>query len=130
MRSAASRIEPVSPMSASKSTLPGPRAMSSPRNTRIRGSNRGARADLVFILALECKEVNLRFQSSGKLVLAVQDDGVGLPEGLDLDSTHSLGLKMIGDLTRKVRATLNHFQNNGRTFEITLPPPVFAGTED
>src|SRR6185503_2564366 len=62
-------------------------------------------------------EMSLRFQSSGKLVLAVQDDGVGLPEGLDLDSTHSLGLKMIGDLTRKVRGTLNHFQNNGRTLK-------------
>jgi len=84
---------------------------------------------LVFILALECKEVSLHFQSSGKLVLAVQDDGVGLPEGLDLDSTHSLGLKMIGDLTRKVRGTLNHFQNNGRTLKSPCRL-LFAGTED
>jgi hypothetical protein len=33
--------------------LPGPRAMSSPHNTRIRGSNRGARAGLVFMLATD-----------------------------------------------------------------------------
>jgi len=65
----------------------------------------------------------LRFQSSGKLVLAVQDDGAGLPEGFDLDSTHSLGRKMIGDLTRRAGGKLNLFRNNGTTIEITLPPP-------
>jgi len=76
---------------------------------------------LVFILALDCKEESLRFQSSGKLVLAVRDDGVGSPEGFDLDSRHSLGLKTIGDLTRQAGGKLN--RNNGTTIGTTLPPP-------
>ena len=56
MRSAASRIEPVSPMRASRSTLPGPSAISSPQRTRIRGRNRGSRDDLAFMLRLDCIE--------------------------------------------------------------------------
>src|SRR5882762_7131084 len=54
MRSAASRIEPVSPMRASRSTLPGPSAISSPHRTRIRGLNRGARDGLAFMLRPDC----------------------------------------------------------------------------
>ena len=74
--------------------------------------------------------VSLDFQPSGKLVLAVQDDGVGLPDGFDLDNTRSLGLKMIRDLTRQVGGTLILFRNNGTTFEISLPAPVVAGPEE
>jgi len=33
-------------------------------------------------------------------------------------------------LALQCKDCLNHFQNNGTTFEITLPPPVFAGLED
>jgi two-component sensor histidine kinase len=75
-------------------------------------------------------QVNLRFQSSGKLVLAVRDNGVGLPAAFDLDKAHTLGLKMIRDLTRQVGGTLNLCRDNGTTFEITLPAPVFAEPEE
>jgi PAS domain S-box-containing protein len=53
-------------------------------------------------------EVSLGVQaiSADQICLTVQDDGVGLPPGLDLSQTNSLGLRLVRILTRKLKGTL------------------------
>ncbi|MCC7559458.1 MAG: PAS domain S-box protein [Methanobacterium sp.] len=50
-------------------------------------------------------EINLSKMSGGYL-LEVADDGVGLPEGFDLESTGTLGLLIVQTLTMQLRGSL------------------------
>jgi PAS domain S-box-containing protein len=45
-------------------------------------------------------------RESDAFSLAVIDDGVGLPEGLDIDSPESLGLQLVGSLVGQLKARL------------------------
>ena len=56
----------------------------------------------------------------GRHVLRVQDDGVGLPEGLDFGRADSLGLQLVGDLTRQLRGTISIVRERGTTFSIAF----------
>src|ERR1043165_10003994 len=69
IRSAASRIDPVLATSASKSTLPGPRAMFSPYEIRIRGRKRGARDRLDFMPAATVEHPSHSAKLTGNPVL-------------------------------------------------------------
>ncbi len=53
--------------------------------------------------------------------VCVQDDGPGLPEGLDLSQTRSLGFRLIHLLIRQLRANLEIMQGPGAGFTVTFP---------
>jgi len=53
--------------------------------------------------------------------LRVADDGVGLPPGLDLGQTSSLGLKLVSDLSRQLGASLSLGSGPGAVFELRCP---------
>jgi two-component sensor histidine kinase len=50
----------------------------------------------------------------------VRDDGVGLPAGLDFGRADSLGLQLVGDLTRQLRGSISVVRDNGTTFAIAF----------
>jgi PAS domain S-box-containing protein len=52
--------------------------------------------------------------ASSSLVLAVSDTGVGLPPGLDITRTETLGLQLVRTLTRQIAGRLE-VHTNGRT---------------
>ncbi|MCB9077820.1 MAG: PAS domain S-box protein [Anaerolineaceae bacterium] len=54
------------------------------------------------------------------LVLMVADNGVGLPEGLDLNASKTLGLRLVRTLVRQLGATLDVDKFSGTTFKITI----------
>ena len=54
----------------------------------------------------------------GWLLLAVEDDGVGLPEGTDLRRTGSLGLELVGSLVRQLGAKIEVGRSGGASFRI------------
>ncbi len=58
--------------------------------------------------------------TGAELSVAVQDDGVGLPEGFDIERTTSLGLSIVHDLVVS--------QLDGRIEMVTLPPSEGGGT--
>ena len=64
--------------------------------------------------------VVFRASESGQLLLSVSDDGVGLPRDFDLEKGHTLGLRMIRDLARQIRAQPAVRSNGGTTFEISF----------
>ncbi|UCE41832.1 MAG: PAS domain S-box protein [Candidatus Aminicenantes bacterium] len=64
--------------------------------------------------------VALRSEKKGKYKLMVSDDGVGLPKGLDVTETESLGLQLVNMLVEQLQGTLIVDNNKGTSFEIVF----------
>jgi two-component sensor histidine kinase len=60
----------------------------------------------------------------GQYVLAVRDNGVGLPDGLDIQSTETLGLRLVTTLVRQLRGTVELRSDGGTEFEIRFDRPA------
>lgn len=56
-----------------------------------------------------------------ELVLAVSDDGIGMPE-LELQNGKSLGLKVVHALTQQLRGQLRHIKSPGTHIELRFTP--------
>jgi two-component sensor histidine kinase len=65
--------------------------------------------------------ITLRQDPTGACVLIVGDTGVGLPEGLDVRATESLGWQLVGLLTEQLRGTIELEGHGGTTVTITFP---------
>jgi two-component sensor histidine kinase len=65
--------------------------------------------------------VTLAPEPPGRCTLVVRDTGVGLPEGFDLATTRSLGLRLVGLLARQLEGTLTLARNGGTRVTITFP---------
>ena len=67
--------------------------------------------------------VTLRRDPAGHIVLRVADTGRGLPPGLDLEKTESLGMQLVYILVRQLDGTMGVESAPGRgtCFTITLP---------
>ncbi|MCK4811654.1 MAG: PAS domain-containing protein [Methanosarcinales archaeon] len=64
-------------------------------------------------------EVRLNASEEGRINLTVSDDGVGLPDGFDIDKTGTLGLRLIKILTEdQLHGTLEVISEDGATFNI------------
>ena len=55
------------------------------------------------------------------LRLAVRDDGLGLPAGVDLARSSSLGLQIVNTLVKQLQARLEVEVASGTCFRITVP---------
>jgi two-component sensor histidine kinase len=53
--------------------------------------------------------------------LIVADNGVGLPEGFDINKNDSLGLRLVNMLIGQVRGELFTANDNGATFKVVFP---------
>jgi len=54
----------------------------------------------------------------GKLELIVSDNGIGLPENIDIDNIDTLGLKMVNILADQLGGTLEMDKTGGVEFKI------------
>ena len=73
--------------------------------------------------------IALRGDGPEQILLSVADDGIGLPEGLEVGRSRSLGLKMIHSLTRQIGGQVEVRRGIGVEFRIHFPRPTAAGTE-
>jgi PAS domain S-box-containing protein len=55
-----------------------------------------------------------------QILLAVEDNGVGLPSTLDHRSTDTLGLQLVCLLTEQLHGKINAVQDNGTRFEVVF----------
>jgi PAS domain S-box-containing protein len=69
--------------------------------------------------------VTLRREVDGQLRLTVRDDGVGLPEGIDFQTTNSFGLRLVGLLARQLRATVTLGRHPGTSVTLTFAEPPY-----
>ncbi len=65
--------------------------------------------------------VELHAETDGCLALAVIDDGVGLPPGLDLGHSDTLGLQLVVGLAQQLGATIGTQTDAGTRFQLTFP---------
>jgi two-component sensor histidine kinase len=59
-------------------------------------------------------------RTDGHVQLAVADNGVGLPESLDLETSARLGLRLIRMLARQIDGELSIEQNEGTCIAIAF----------
>ena len=66
-------------------------------------------------------EIKINFQSArGQIILIVSDNGIGLPENVDLQKTESLGLQIVLTLTNQLQGKIEIERNNGTEFRMTF----------
>lgn len=53
-----------------------------------------------------------------KIILTVKDNGIGLPESIDVSKTKSLGLQLVSDLSKQLKATMELDRSNGTQFRL------------
>jgi len=56
--------------------------------------------------------------STGDFILTVSDDGVGIPENIDIEDLESLGLQLVTTLVDQLDGELELKRNNGTEFSI------------
>ncbi|BDZ69725.1 histidine kinase dimerization/phosphoacceptor domain -containing protein [Methanobacterium petrolearium] len=67
-------------------------------------------------------EVIINLSEDGEnYLLVVSDNGVGIPEDVDIRSTDSLGLQIVQTLTIQLKGNLEHETKGGTTFRIAFP---------
>ena len=66
-------------------------------------------------------EIKINFQSTRRQILfIVSDNGIGLPENVDLQKTESLGLQIVLTLTNQLQGKIEIERNNGTEFRMTF----------
>ena len=66
-------------------------------------------------------DIAMRVLASGMVELAIRDDGVGMPAGLKVEETHSLGLTLVRMLVDQLGGTLQIQSEHGTSFLIQFP---------
>ena len=69
----------------------------------------------------KCITVKIENTSVGDLLLIVGDNGVGIPEELDIESSPTLGLRLVWILTKQINGTLAIDRRSGTLFSIRIP---------
>lgn len=64
--------------------------------------------------------IDFHSAGNGEFVLALRDDGVGLPGEFDLDKVPTLGLRLVKILTSQLGGTLTFHRNGGTEFTVTF----------
>ncbi|MCP2727278.1 PAS domain S-box protein [Limnofasciculus baicalensis] len=68
-------------------------------------------------------KIALHSQPDNRYTLIVQDNGIGIPDDLDLKHTKSLGLQLVTILTEQLDGILEINSNRGTEFKICFPQP-------
>ena len=63
-------------------------------------------------------DVNLKEESDNCIVGTVKDNGVGFPEGFNLEKTNTLGLQLVYNLSQRLRGSLEYQNTQGTQFTI------------
>jgi PAS domain S-box-containing protein len=63
-------------------------------------------------------DVSLKKENNDYLLLTIADDGVGLDENLNLESTKTLGLRLVNSLVRQISGSIELKRDHGTQFEI------------
>ncbi len=64
-------------------------------------------------------EVDFRVSEKGVVNLTVSDDGVGLPDGFDINASKTLGLRLVKTLVEEqLQGNLEVISDNGTTFKV------------
>lgn len=69
-------------------------------------------------------EIELSLKARGtQIELTVRDNGIGLPESIDITATDSLGLQLVSTLADQINGTLTLTRKDGTTFTLVFEIP-------
>ncbi len=74
-------------------------------------------------------EVGLHRTSGTEFELIVRDNGVGLPDNLDIEALPSLGLKLLKSFVDQLEGTLSVCGEGGAEFRVRFTPPLRESSE-
>jgi two-component system, sensor histidine kinase PdtaS len=63
-------------------------------------------------------QIELRREPSGRVRLLIADNGIGLPNGCDWETSPTLGLRLVRTLARQIDANMQVTSGNGTAFSI------------
>jgi two-component sensor histidine kinase len=69
----------------------------------------------------KCITVKIETIPGGDIVLSVGDNGVGLPGEIDVETSATLGMRLVGILTKQINGTLTIDRDGGTLFTIFIP---------
>jgi PAS domain S-box-containing protein len=69
-------------------------------------------------------EISVQPLPGNSLVLCVRDNGVGLPEDVELGKTSTLGLQLVVTLSNQLSGTIELSRENGTAISVTFPTEV------
>ncbi|MCC6864749.1 MAG: PAS domain S-box protein [Ignavibacteria bacterium] len=64
--------------------------------------------------------INLMKNNQNEYILVIKDDGIGLPQDLDIEKTNSLGLKLVKLLSEQLGGNVELIKRNGTEFRINF----------
>ncbi len=64
--------------------------------------------------------INLQLARDNTVALTVGDNGIGIPETLNWENSHTLGLRIVHNLTRQLKGKITLERDRGTTFHITF----------
>jgi PAS domain S-box-containing protein len=64
--------------------------------------------------------VTCRIGEDGRITLTVSDNGIGLPPGLDVENTETLGLQLVAMLVKQLHARIDLSGDHGTLWEIVF----------
>ncbi len=65
--------------------------------------------------------IRLKYMENNKLQIIVSDDGIGIPDELDINNASSLGLQLVMLLSEQISAELSIRRKNPTSFSIIVP---------
>lgn len=66
--------------------------------------------------------ISIKFVIKGsEYILEVKDDGIGMPDNFDIDSSSSLGLKVVNMLVQQLEGTIEYNISSGTGYIISFP---------
>ncbi|HPJ38312.1 MAG TPA: histidine kinase dimerization/phosphoacceptor domain -containing protein [Spirochaetota bacterium] len=65
-------------------------------------------------------DITCSINEEGKHVLVFSDDGIGMPEGIDIKNTDTLGLKLVSSLTIQLKGEISLNAENGTEYTIVF----------
>jgi PAS domain S-box-containing protein len=68
--------------------------------------------------------ISLSADTSGNVVIIIADNGHGIPEDVDIDTTPSLGLSLVPMLAKQIKGDISLDRRSGTTFTISFPLPI------
>jgi len=70
--------------------------------------------------------ITCRTDAEDMVNLSVSDNGVGIPDKLDINRCETLGLQIVFLLARHLRGTVNVRNDGGASFAIRFPSKLFC----
>lgn len=65
--------------------------------------------------------ISMHMETSGEMILTIRDNGIGLPESIDIGTSNTLGLKLVTLLVEQIRGNYKLERNMGTGWIITFP---------